>query len=446
MKFVNPFAPLKLSYRQNIHAWFYLFLALFSFLFFMFYESEQKFITSSKEVNQTNKFLTKSRNILYTVIDIRADSREYLVTGDTKYLIEFYKEENQLQTELSDLKKISAGSPMQIAQSDSLSIIYKKLISLINQEVKLIIPNVTLSNKEIQIIDNGKIEFDTLIEEIFQIQGSQNNQLSDFQKETSDTAKTIQWIIITFGLFAFFVMLNARALLLKNYVDRENSKNELRKTKQFYEFSTRVNDLVLYEKNSDKIYAEICKIAIESGQFLLAWLGKPNDRSSSIIPIFWAGKNDGYIDILKNSLSMDDTPQGNGPSGNAFRNGHFYYCNDIANDPQMLPWRNEALKRGYHGSISLPIFADKRVVWVLTLYTPEPNYFSGEVQTLLVRVSVNIGFAIQNINNVKKATEIENQLRKVNTAIEQSTSSIVVTDTEGIIEYVNLEKPLKLTP
>ncbi len=128
MKFVNPFASLKLSYRQNIRAWFYLFLALFSFLFFLFYESEQKFITSSKEVNQTNKFLTKSRNILYTVIDIRADSREYLVTGDTKYLIEFYKEENQLQTELSDLKKISAGSPMQIAQSDSLSIIYKKLI------------------------------------------------------------------------------------------------------------------------------------------------------------------------------------------------------------------------------------------------------------------------------------------------------------------------------
>ena len=437
MKFVNPFASLKLSYRQNIRAWFYLFLALFSFLFFLFYESEQKFITSSKSVNQTNEVLTKSRNLLYTVIDIRADSREYLVTGNTKYLIEFYKEENQLQTELTDLKKISSGSTMQIAQSDSLFIIYKKLISLINQEVKLIIPNFTLSNKETQILDNGKIEFDKLIEKIFQIQTSQNNQLSDFQRETSDTAKTIQWIIIAFSLFAFFVMINAKSLLLKNYVDRENSKKELRKTKQFYEFSTRVNDLVLYEKNCDKIYAEICKIAIESGQFLLAWLGKPNDQSRSIIPIFWAGKNDGYIDILKNSLSMDDTPQGNGPSGNAFRNGHFYYCNDIANDPQMLPWRNEALKRGYHGSISLPIFTDKRVVGVLTLYTPEPNYFSGEVQTLLVRVSENIGFAIQNIQNAKKAKEIENQLRKVNTAIEQSTSSIVVTDTEGIIEYVN---------
>ena len=437
MKFVNPFASLKLSYRQNIRAWFYLFLALFSFLFFLFYESEQKFINSSKEVNQTNLVLTKSRNILYTVIDIRADSREYLVTGNNKYLIEFYKEENQLQTELSDLKKISAGSPMQKTQYDSLSSIYNKLISLINQEVKLIIPNITLSNKEIQILDNGKKEFDSLIEKIFQIQTSQNNQLSDFQRETSDTAKTIQWIIIAFSLFAFFVMINAKSLLLKNYDDRENSKKELRKTKEFYEFSARVNDLVLYEKNSDKIYDEICKIAIESGQFLLAWLGKPNDQSRSIIPIFWAGKNEGYIDILKNSLSMDDTPQGNGPSGNAFRNGHFYYCNDIANDPQMLPWRNEALKRGYHGSISLPIFTEKRVVGVLTLYTPEPNYFSGEVQTLLVRVSENIGFAIQNIHNAKKAKEIENQLRKVNTAIEQSTSSIVVTDTEGIIEYVN---------
>jgi len=200
MKFVNPFALLKLSYQQNIRAWFFLFLALFSFLFFLFYESEQKFITSSKSVNQINEVLTKSRNILYTTIDIRADSREYLVTGNTKYLSEFYKEENQLQTELSDLKKISSVSPMQIAQCDSLSSIYKKLISLINQEVKLIIPNVTLSNKEIQLLDNGKVEFDKLIEKIFQIQTLQNNQLSDFQRETSDTAKKIQWIIIAFSV------------------------------------------------------------------------------------------------------------------------------------------------------------------------------------------------------------------------------------------------------
>lgn len=437
MKFVNPFAALKLSYRQNIRAWFYLFLALFSLLFFLFYESEQKFINSSKQVNQTNKILTKSRNILYTVIDIRADSREYLVTGDTKYLIEFYKEENQLQTELSDLKKISAGSPIQIAQSDSLSIIYKKLIFLINQEVKFIIPNVTLSNKEIQTLDNGKKEFDTLIEKVFQIQTSQNNQLADFQRETSDTAKTIQWIIIAFSLFAFFVMLNAMSLLLKNYAEIENSKKELSKTKQFYEFSTRVNDLVLYEKNPDTIYKDICEIAIQSGQFLLAWVGAPNEQYRSIVPLFWAGNENGYISFLKDSLSMDDTLQGNGVSGNAFRKGHFYYCNDISNDPQMLPWRNEALKRGYHASISLPIFSDKRVIAVFTLYSLEPNYFSDEVQNLLVRVSENIGFAIQNIQNAKKSKEIENQLRKVSTAVDQSTASIVVTDPEGIIEYVN---------
>jgi len=112
------------------------------------------------------------------------------------------------------------------------------------------------------------------------------------------------------------------------------------------------------------------------------------------VPICWAGEELGYLNIVKN-ISTKDLPEGRGPSGKAFRDGHYYYSNDIATDPFMLPWRDEALSRGYHSSIALPIKINGKVTFLMTLYNSKAYYFTQEQISLLVNITENISFALQ---------------------------------------------------
>ena len=119
------------------------------------------------------------------------------------------------------------------------------------------------------------------------------------------------------------------------------------------------------------------------------------------------------------------------------REGRYFYSNDIANDAAMLPWREQALTRGFHAAIVLPLKIGKNITALLNIYAAEPFFFNREEINLLERLSENISFALTafHINDQKTAAEI--QLKKVSQAVEQTSTTVVITDCNGVVEYVN---------
>lgn len=222
---------------------------------------------------------------------------------------------------------------------------------------------------------------------------------------------------------------------IKDVSGLHQANEEIRKSKRLYEFISKTNDLILHAKDEDTIYAEISNIAVRSGNFLFAWIGKPDAVTKTIRPVYQAGAGDGYLDTI--TISTEDIATGNGPTGKAFRNGTYYYCNDIANDPAMVYWRDEALKRGFRSSIALPIKVEGKVVAIISVYAPRPFFFTNEEVQLMQAVAENISYALTTFNIDRKRKTAEKQLLTVTRAIEQSSASVVITDVNGNIEYVN---------
>ncbi|MDE3252462.1 MAG: PAS domain S-box protein, partial [Bacteroidota bacterium] len=228
---------------------------------------------------------------------------------------------------------------------------------------------------------------------------------------------------------------NGLSLTIKDITDLKLSESALNKSRKLYAFISRVNDLVLHAKSADELYPAICQIALDSGDFLFAWVGKADESGEFMKPFCSAGNG---IDYLKGIvIALTDKPEGQGPSGKAFRLGKYYYCNDIAHDPAMKPWKDSAIARGFRSSIALPIKLDTVVVAVITLYAPEPYFFTDEQLQLLERVLENVSFAITALESERKRQEVEQKLQIVNRAIEQSHASIVITNAKGEIQYVN---------
>src|SRR3989339_395701 len=241
------------------------------------------------------------------------------------------------------------------------------------------------------------------------------------------------------------ILLNENNRMVKGILDSSydmiivyNEKGEeLLKSRRLFRFSTEVNDLILNAKEPLDLYNGICDIAVNIGGFEFAFVGLRDDINEKIVPYKYAGKEAGYLDFFKEHISIKNIPEGNGPSGRTIRDGKLYYCNDISTDPAMIIWRDEALKRGFKSSLTMPVRVDNYTIAQIAIYANKENFFTNEELELMTRINENINYAMNNFAIAEKHQTAQNKLVTLSQAIEQSTTAIMITDVNGFFEYVN---------
>ena len=223
----------------------------------------------------------------------------------------------------------------------------------------------------------------------------------------------------------------------KNITNRKNIEEALANSNRINLFTSRINELILKATSKEEIYNKIPEIAVNVGEFEFVWFTKPNVETGIIETISYAGNECGYIDYIVSMMSKQDTPFGKGPTGNAFRNKKYYYSNDIINQTNMITVREEAVIRGFKSCMALPVIINDEVKYIINFYSTQLNYFNHHEIKLLENLSDNIAFAFNALYNKNKREETELNLAKLNMAIEQSSSTVVITNLTGEIEYIN---------
>ena len=228
------------------------------------------------------------------------------------------------------------------------------------------------------------------------------------------------------------INLDGKSCFLKIIQDiTENERN-----KRFKNFIFEVNQLVIKASSTEEIFKGFCRIAVEAGGFLLAFVCTPNAEFHKIEPLFFEGEESGYLDDIKFSTDSDEL-FGKGPLGTAYNTRKYYYCNDIKHDPIMQPWREKALKTGFRSSIAVPIIVENSVFSLLSIYNPQPNYFNSEEVRILVLIADNVAFAINNFKNEAKRKAIEASEKLIKTVIDDSTAFIGFADNDRNIIFWN---------
>jgi len=221
--------------------------------------------------------------------------------------------------------------------------------------------------------------------------------------------------------------------LLEEINERKKAEVELIKVNRLYTVISLINQMIVRNQVRETIFTEACNIVIEHGKFHMAWIGLLDEKKEAIIPVTWAGAELGYLTSIK-KITSKNTAEGRGPTGTAVREGKYYYCNDIATDPNMKLWRKEALKRNYLSSISIPIRVFNSIIGAFTLYVSEPNFFNQTEIDLLLQVTSDISFALEVTETEKKRVAAEKAIKKMNAELEQS----VILRTQQL-EYANKE-------
>jgi len=157
-----------------------------------------------------------------------------------------------------------------------------------------------------------------------------------------------------------------------------------------------VNRSLTRATHEDELLHVVCKSIVEQGGYRLAWVGyKQHDENKSIKAVASAGYDEGYLDIINVTWAEDE--RGMGPTGRAVRSGATQLCQDFANDPRHLPWRDAALERGYASSIALPL-SNGEVFGALTVYADEINTFTPTEIERLEEMADDLAFGVRTLH------------------------------------------------
>lgn len=171
------------------------------------------------------------------------------------------------------------------------------------------------------------------------------------------------------------------------------AQNNHSRTNRAYKVLAACNETVLRGDTESQLIGAVLEKLIELSDYSLAWVGvAKNDDDHSIEVLAYAGELEHYMEQLVVRWRNDDF--GNGPSGQAIKQGHPIVCQNTETDPDFAPWREAALAHGIASTLALPMEFDAGERGVLALYSAHPNAFTADEVRLLERLAANLAFGV----------------------------------------------------
>lgn len=189
-------------------------------------------------------------------------------------------------------------------------------------------------------------------------------------------------------------------------------------------------------RSEPELLERIAKLLKEYCQYKYVWIGyKEDDPDQSIRPVAWSAETGDFIRQIK--VSWGDGPLGQTGVGRAIGALKPVIFADILGNPGYAHWRESARRFGFHSVASFPLLIDRQPFGVLVLYSVAGESFHQEELKLLSEIAGELSAGVQLLREQTKREAAQAQLNKLHKAVEQSPVSIIVTNRDGIIEYVN---------
>ena len=177
-------------------------------------------------------------------------------------------------------------------------------------------------------------------------------------------------------------------------------REKIERLTRVYAVLSGINALIVRVRDRDELFREACRVAVEAGEFRMAWLGVVDRQAMQVKPVAWQGVGSDYIQLMPLELS-DAAPERYGLASRAVNERKSMIVDDMTQDPRIL-LRKEALERGVRSLALLPLIVAEEAVAVLALYAGEVGFFDEEEMKLLHELAGDIAFALDHIEKANR--------------------------------------------
>ncbi|HEY7674619.1 MAG TPA: PAS domain S-box protein, partial [Burkholderiales bacterium] len=169
---------------------------------------------------------------------------------------------------------------------------------------------------------------------------------------------------------------------------------------RIYAVLSGINTLIVRVRDRDELFREACAIAVQAGQFRMAWIGVVDKEAKLIRSAASAGAVGGFFEQAPLALGQS-IDSGEGLAPRAVRQCEPVVSGDIQDDPRSI-MREACRERGIHSVAFLPLLIGEEAVGVLGLYAGESGFFDEEEMKLLLELAGDISFALDHIEKADR--------------------------------------------
>lgn len=228
---------------------------------------------------------------------------------------------------------------------------------------------------------------------------------------------------------------NARLVLSNDITEQYIAEEKIKRLTRVYAVLSEINQTIVRVHDKQKLFLDICRIAVEVGKFKMAWIGILDESTLRVKPAAAYGAIEDYLDKI--NINLNDPVSSNGPTGKAFRFNQHFIINDFLNDQSVLHWMPLAKKYNFRSSASFPIKVFNKTLATFNLYSDVPYFFDSEEIKLLDELSNDISFALEYIETEAESEKIRSELEYQANLLANVNDAIIATDRNLRITYWN---------
>ena len=203
-------------------------------------------------------------------------------------------------------------------------------------------------------------------------------------------------------------------------IEHIDKTGKLTRTTRVNAMLSGINGAIVRIRGRQELFEETCRIAVEAGGMLFAWLCVVDQTGTRLQPAASAGANNGFLASVVGRLSLrDDAPEGHGVAARAVRTKHTVVVNNVETSPHVK-YKKMHADHGIKSIASLPLLISGRAVGAFILHAAETDFFDDDEMKLLQEVAGNIAFALEHIEKeekVRRLTRVYAVLSGINTLI-----------------------------
>ena len=214
-------------------------------------------------------------------------------------------------------------------------------------------------------------------------------------------------------------------------------ETELRQANRSLRILSECNQILVRAGTEEDLLTGMCRAIVEIGSYRMAWIGfAGSDPDQTVRPAAAWGDHTDLIGRTRISWGPDES--GRGPTGRAIRGRTVITIADTSQDSSPGPWLDNARAAGFASSLAAPLLEEWGDAFgALTVHAGQPHAFTAADIEAFRELAADVAFGLRSLRAERERRRHFEENRKLAQAVEQSGSCVIITDPNGIIEYVN---------
>ncbi|HEY2346886.1 MAG TPA: EAL domain-containing protein [Xanthomonadaceae bacterium] len=183
-------------------------------------------------------------------------------------------------------------------------------------------------------------------------------------------------------------------VFIRDITERQLADASIRRMNRVLTVLSGINTLIVRATDREELFREACRIAIDEGHFLQAWIGMVDDDRRAVRFVTGRGKRESSFHVGLHAYLERHRLGDGGILATAIDTLRPVLLNDSANDPKAI---RAAVEAGSRAAVILPLVCEGVGVGVFVLHSETAGFFNEEELKLLRELAGDISFALEDI-------------------------------------------------